>query len=109
MTVHLVKTNSNPIPPKPDDNVFKGYNPVLDRPRPSILDNYLRAFDVVFLLDDSGSVATSSFAYGYAADNLTNAGRALDLFQFKDLTDIQVRLRELPFCHAEMANRTKGR
>jgi len=56
VTVHLVKTNPNPIPPPPPDHVIKGYNPVLDLPRPSTLDNYLREYDVVFLLDDSGSM-----------------------------------------------------
>jgi hypothetical protein len=78
VTVHLVKTNPNPIPPKPDDNVIKGYNPILDLPRPSTLENYLRAYDVAFLLDDSGSVAASSLGYEYATDILTDAGRALD-------------------------------
>jgi hypothetical protein len=78
VTVHLVKTNPNPIPPPPDDNVIKGYNPFLIVPRPSTLENYLRAYDVVFLLDDSGSVAASSLAYEYATDILTDAGRALD-------------------------------
>ena len=78
VTVHLVKTNPNPIPPPPPDNVIKGYNPVLDRPRPSTLENYLQAFDVVFLLDDSGSVAASLLAYEYTTDILTDGGRALD-------------------------------
>lgn len=78
VTVHLVKTNPNPIPPKVDDNVIKGYNPVLDRPRPSTLENYLRAYDVVFLLDDSGSVTILSLANEYATDILTDGGRALD-------------------------------
>ncbi|KXN89311.1 hypothetical protein AN958_05884 [Leucoagaricus sp. SymC.cos] len=56
VTVHLVKTNPNPIPPPPPPGTIPGYNPDLDRPRPSNLDNYLRAYDVVFLLDDSGSM-----------------------------------------------------
>jgi len=56
VTVNLVKMNPNPIPPEPPKNVIPGYNPVLDRPRPSTLPNYLKAYDVVFLLDDSGSM-----------------------------------------------------
>ncbi|KAF8636271.1 hypothetical protein AX16_011041 [Volvariella volvacea WC 439] len=105
VTVHLVKTNPNPIPPPPPDNVIPGYNPVLDRPRPSTLDNYLKAYDVVFLLDDSGSMK---------GDRWTEARNALDglanyiidkgwdsdgidlrflnsnnLFQFKDITGVQ--------------------
>jgi uncharacterized protein YegL len=105
VTVHLVKTNPNPIPPKPDDNVIKGYNPVLDRPRPSTLENYLRAFDVVFLLDDSGSMQGERWTEAKnALDGLANyiIERGWDsdgidlcflnstnLFQFKDLTGIQ--------------------
>jgi len=63
--VHLVKMNPNPIPPPVDDNVIKGYNPVLDLPKPSTLENYLHKYDVVFLVDDSGSVATSSASNNY--------------------------------------------
>jgi len=57
VTIHVVKTNPNPIPPPPPDNVIKPYNPILDLPRPSTLENYLREYDVTFLIDDSGSMA----------------------------------------------------
>ncbi|KAH6906861.1 hypothetical protein BKA70DRAFT_1428958 [Coprinopsis sp. MPI-PUGE-AT-0042] len=67
--VHLVKTNPNVIPPPPPPDTQKGYNPVLDLPRPSTLENYLREYDVVFLIDDSGSMK---------GDRWTEAGNALN-------------------------------
>ncbi|KAG5652532.1 hypothetical protein H0H81_004689 [Sphagnurus paluster] len=42
VTIHVVKINPNPIPPPPPDNVIKPYNPILDLPRPSKFENYLR-------------------------------------------------------------------
>ncbi|KAF8074655.1 hypothetical protein FPV67DRAFT_1408199 [Lyophyllum atratum] len=57
LTIHVVKINPNEIPPKVPDNVIPGYNPVLDLPRPSKFENYLRQYDVSFLIDDSGSMA----------------------------------------------------
>ena len=42
VTIHVVKTNPNKIPPPPPDNVIKPYNPILDLPRPSKLENYLK-------------------------------------------------------------------
>ncbi|KAJ3505376.1 hypothetical protein NLJ89_g7449 [Agrocybe chaxingu] len=106
VTIHVVKTNPNPIPPPPPSNVIPGYNPVLDRPRPSTLENYLRAYDVVFLLDDSGSMQGERWTEARnALDGLANYilergwdsdGIDLrflnsnDLFQFKDLTGVQV-------------------
>jgi hypothetical protein len=57
VTIHVVKINPNPIPPPPPDNVIKPYNPILDLPRPSKFENYLRAYDVSFIIDDSGSMA----------------------------------------------------
>ncbi|TFK34501.1 hypothetical protein BDQ12DRAFT_689699 [Crucibulum laeve] len=69
VTIHLVKTNPNAIPPPPPPNVIKPYNPVLDRPRPSKLENYLKQYDVVFLIDDSGSMQ---------GDRWTEARNALD-------------------------------
>jgi uncharacterized protein YegL len=105
VTVHLVKTNPNIIPPPPPDNVIKGYNPVLDRPRPSTLENYLQAFDVVFLLDDSGSMAGERWteaknALSGLANYIIDKGwdsdgidlcflNSNDLFKFKTLTGIQ--------------------
>jgi hypothetical protein len=57
LTIHVVKINPNQIPPPPPDNVIKPYNPILDLPRPSKFENYLKAYDVSFLIDDSGSMA----------------------------------------------------
>jgi len=73
--VNVVKSNPNKIPPPPPANVIKPYNPILDLPRPSKLENYLkyvhttyspipfllltilrRQYDVSFLIDDSPSV-----------------------------------------------------
>ncbi|KAF9462373.1 hypothetical protein BDZ94DRAFT_1219772 [Collybia nuda] len=72
VTVHLVKTNPNPIPPE-EPNAIPGYNPVLDRPRPSTLANYLRAYDVVFLVDDSGSMQGQRWTEAtQALNNLAN-------------------------------------
>ncbi|KAG5643879.1 hypothetical protein DXG03_009509 [Asterophora parasitica] len=42
ITIHVVKINPNPIPPPPPSNVIKPYNPVLDLPRPSKFENYLK-------------------------------------------------------------------
>lgn len=55
-TIQLFKTNPNPIPPPPPKDTNPGYNDVLDLPRPSTLDNYLKFYDTVFLIDDSGSM-----------------------------------------------------
>ncbi|GLB43328.1 putative von Willebrand factor type A domain [Lyophyllum shimeji] len=57
LTIHVVKINPNPIPPPPPPDVIKPYNPVLDLPRPSTFENYLKQYDVHFLIDDSGSMA----------------------------------------------------
>jgi len=57
LTIHVVKINPNEIPPPPPNNVIKPYNPILDLPRPSKFDNYLKAYDVSFLIDDSTSMA----------------------------------------------------
>lgn len=59
-TVQLFKTNPNPIPPPPPKDTNPGYNDVLDLPRPSTIDNYLKFYDTVFLIDDSGSMANDS-------------------------------------------------
>lgn len=57
--INAVKLNPNPIPPPPPDNVIKPYNPVLDRPRPSTLENYLRLVgEMVFHLQDSTQLLT---------------------------------------------------
>lgn len=73
VTIHLVKTNPNPIPPPPPKDVIPGYNPVLDRPRPSTLSNYFRAYDVIFLIDDSGSMQGDRWREAsQALNNLSN-------------------------------------
>ncbi|KAG5969777.1 hypothetical protein E4U19_000139, partial [Claviceps sp. Clav32 group G5] len=73
VTVHLVKTNTNPIPPPPPPDVVKPYNPVLDRPRPSKLPNYLKEYDVIFLIDDSGSMKGDRWREAtQALNNLSN-------------------------------------
>jgi hypothetical protein len=70
--VHLVKTNPNVTPPPPP-GTQTGYNPVLNLPRPSTLENYLREYDVVFLIDDSGSMKGERWTEaGNALNNLTN-------------------------------------
>ncbi|KAF8664854.1 hypothetical protein AX16_000695 [Volvariella volvacea WC 439] len=105
VTINIVRTNPNPTPPPPPDNVISGYNPVLDRPRPSTLPNYLKAYDVVFLLDDSGSMAGSLWSEAKnALDGLANYilenkwdSDGIDLrflnsdnlFQFKELSGVQ--------------------
>ncbi|CUA72926.1 hypothetical protein RSOLAG22IIIB_10397 [Rhizoctonia solani] len=49
--------NSNqPDKPNPED-VNPGYPETCDEPRPDCLDQYLRKYDSVFLVDDSGSMA----------------------------------------------------
>ncbi|KAF8879941.1 hypothetical protein BD779DRAFT_1550438 [Infundibulicybe gibba] len=54
--------NPKPDPPKPPTYVKPGYNDSLDRKRESTIENYLRYYDTVFLIDDSGSMneATNS-------------------------------------------------
>ncbi|KAJ7060956.1 hypothetical protein C8F01DRAFT_1141397 [Mycena amicta] len=83
-TVFFVKTNPNPIPPPPPPGTQKNYNKILDLPRPSTLENYLKRYDTVFLIDDSGSmealgkweeltdalIAISSTAIDYSADSI---------------------------------------
>lgn len=59
-TVQLFKTNPNQIPPLPPPDTNPGYNEVLDLPRPSTIDNYLKFYDTVFLIDDSGSMANDN-------------------------------------------------
>lgn len=74
ITIHLVKTNPNKIPPPPPKDTLPGYNPVLDLPRPSKLENYMKAYDVSFLLDDSGSMAQENrwVEAGNALNGLAN-------------------------------------
>ncbi|KAF8873687.1 hypothetical protein BD779DRAFT_1568997, partial [Infundibulicybe gibba] len=48
--------NPKPDPPKPPSYVKPGYNDSLDRKRESTIENYLRYYDTVFLIDDSGSM-----------------------------------------------------
>lgn len=59
-TVQLFKTNPNQIPPPPPPDTNSGYPDVLDLPRPSTIDNYLKFYDTVFLIDDSPSMAEGS-------------------------------------------------
>lgn len=71
--VHMVKTNPNEIPPRPPPGTQEGYNPVLNLPRPSTLENYLREYDVVFLIDDSGSMKGERWTEASnALNNLAN-------------------------------------
>jgi hypothetical protein len=48
--------NPNPPPPPPPPKTMPGYNPLLDIKRPSTIENYLKYYDTVFLIDDSGSM-----------------------------------------------------
>ncbi|KAF8959222.1 hypothetical protein BDZ97DRAFT_1761559 [Flammula alnicola] len=52
--------NPNPDPPPPPPNTEPGYNPLLDIKRPSTIENYLKFYDTVFLIDDSGSMEEDS-------------------------------------------------
>ncbi|KAG8917436.1 hypothetical protein FRC02_003121 [Tulasnella sp. 418] len=59
ITVHAFKKENdltNPGRPDPG-SVNPGYPPTCDEPRPQTLDEYLRLYDAVFLVDDSGSMA----------------------------------------------------
>ncbi|KAF8628489.1 hypothetical protein AX17_005989 [Amanita inopinata Kibby_2008] len=44
-------------PTPPAEAVISGYNPRLDEPRPSTMQSYLRDFEVLFIIDDSGSMS----------------------------------------------------
>ncbi|KAF8723153.1 hypothetical protein AX14_009514 [Amanita brunnescens Koide BX004] len=52
-TMEVAKTMK---PPPPPGDTVKGYNPVMDQPRPTVIQNYLRDFEVLFVIDDSGSM-----------------------------------------------------
>ncbi|KAF8630024.1 hypothetical protein AX15_003140 [Amanita polypyramis BW_CC] len=57
--VSLPKTKEEAVasaPPPPPRETVKGYNPVLDQPRPTTIDDYLRKYEVMFVIDDSGSM-----------------------------------------------------
>jgi hypothetical protein len=73
------ENNPNPSPPPPPPDTNKGYNPALDKPRPAKIENYLKSvlidiadgisahiivnyrfYDVIILIDDSGSVSAAS-------------------------------------------------
>ncbi|KIL62594.1 hypothetical protein M378DRAFT_758127 [Amanita muscaria Koide BX008] len=43
-------------PPPPPSDAVKGYNPWLDKSRPTTIEEYLRFFEVVFIVDDSSSM-----------------------------------------------------
>ncbi|KAK2465426.1 hypothetical protein APHAL10511_002780 [Amanita phalloides] len=43
-------------PPAPPIDTVRGYNPVMDKPRPCEMYSYLRNYDVLFVVDDSGSM-----------------------------------------------------
>ncbi|KAM6501932.1 hypothetical protein JOM56_001909 [Amanita muscaria] len=43
-------------PPPPPSDAVKGYNPWLDKSRPTTIEEYLRNFEVVFVVDDSSSM-----------------------------------------------------
>ncbi|KIJ46262.1 hypothetical protein M422DRAFT_778531 [Sphaerobolus stellatus SS14] len=47
----------NPKPPPPPAGTHPGYNPAMDYPRPKTIENYLKYYDTIFLIDDSGSMA----------------------------------------------------
>ncbi|KAF8324629.1 hypothetical protein F5887DRAFT_902712 [Amanita rubescens] len=46
-------------PPPPPAKTVQGYNPVMDEPRPTVIEDYLRNYDVLFIIDDSGSMLGS--------------------------------------------------
>ncbi|KAK2467671.1 hypothetical protein APHAL10511_000526 [Amanita phalloides] len=43
-------------PPPPPTGTVKGYNPIMDQPRPTEIKSYLRNYEVLFIIDDSGSM-----------------------------------------------------
>ncbi|KAM6503826.1 hypothetical protein JOM56_000769 [Amanita muscaria] len=43
-------------PPPPPPDTVKGYNKRMDEPRPTRIQDYLRNFEVLFVVDDSGSM-----------------------------------------------------
>ncbi|KAF8325507.1 hypothetical protein F5887DRAFT_1018596 [Amanita rubescens] len=45
--------------PPPPPQTVQGYNPVMDMPRPTVIEDYLRNYDVLFIIDDSGSMLGS--------------------------------------------------
>lgn len=106
-TVYLIKTNPNAIPPPPPEGTNPGYNEILDNPRPSKIDNYLKYYDTAFLIDDSGSmkadnkwtelnnalIGISNTAIDYDADGIELFFLNSDnKFVFKDeIRGVQVR------------------
>ncbi|KAF8879926.1 hypothetical protein BD779DRAFT_1550408 [Infundibulicybe gibba] len=98
--------NPKPDPPKPPTYVKPGYNDSLDRKRESTIENYLRYYDTVFLIDDSGSMneVTTSGAKKWvecinALDGI--AGKAItyddDGIEYYFFNNVQViRLRDFP-------------
>ncbi|KIL66347.1 hypothetical protein M378DRAFT_10069 [Amanita muscaria Koide BX008] len=43
-------------PPPPPSDTVQGYNPWLDKSRPKMIEEYLSVFEVLFVVDDSGSM-----------------------------------------------------
>ncbi|KAM6501916.1 hypothetical protein JOM56_001893 [Amanita muscaria] len=49
-------TSLKPPPPPPPSDTVQGYNPWLDKLRPKTIEEYLSVFEVLFVVDDSGSM-----------------------------------------------------
>ncbi|TFK69784.1 FabD/lysophospholipase-like protein [Pluteus cervinus] len=52
----LVEDVQQLAPPPPPSTTNPGYNPLLDLPRPDNLEDYLRKYRVIFIIDDSSSM-----------------------------------------------------
>ncbi|KAG8995010.1 hypothetical protein FRB94_009513 [Tulasnella sp. JGI-2019a] len=69
ITVLIAKTEGDlTIPPRPETGtVNEGTNPNCDKPRPDCMDQYLRYYDSVFLVDDSASMRGQRWAEAQAS------------------------------------------
>ncbi|KAF8628289.1 hypothetical protein AX17_005993 [Amanita inopinata Kibby_2008] len=61
------KASAMKPPTPPAGTVVSGYNPKLDEPRPSTMQSYLRDFEVLFIIDDSGSMNGDRWLEAYDA------------------------------------------
>ncbi|KAF5314938.1 hypothetical protein D9619_007431 [Psilocybe cf. subviscida] len=76
IVVNTQSINRNQIPPPPPANTNPGYNPVLDLPWPSTLENYLHHYETHFVVDDSGSM-TQENRWDEAGNAMTGLSHAI--------------------------------